>query len=139
MLSEGKIKYTDFLMATINFKLVVDEEHFWNAFCFFDYNNDGFITASDLKNAFERANCEVTSQELDEIFENFDVNFDKQIDFDEFKAMLNCFVEMPATVKDNSPVQVVRCTRPQRRTYKRKSSEAEEQTNFSLGERAKAF
>jgi len=135
ILGVGKIKYTDFLLATIDLKKVADEQHFWQAFTFFDTNNDGFISASELKAALERANCEVTLQELEDIFRNFDINDDHNIDYEEFKSMIECFEEMPAANGASSPVHVVRATGPQRMTYKGVTLKQEPTTNISMDEK----
>lgn len=127
------------MLATIDFKKVADDEHFWNAFCLFDSNNDGFISASELKQALERANCEVTDEELDEIFSAYDVNLDRKIDFEEFKSMLECFEELPGSNPVISPVHVVRVTGPQRRTFKRLTLKKKEAfTNASVDSRTKS-
>jgi calcium-dependent protein kinase len=125
MLGEGKIKYTDFLLATLDFKKVLDDELFWNAFRYFDIDNDGQISATELRKALERAGCVVTDEELDELLGLYDVDFDRQINFQEFKKMLEYFAEVQVPVNDMvSPVHMRRGTR--RRTFKQKAKKGED-------------
>jgi calcium-dependent protein kinase len=123
MLGEGKIKYTDFLLATLDFKKVHDDELFWNAFRYFDINNDGQISATELQKALERAGCELTDEELDELFSLYDLDFDRQINFQEFKKMLECFAEAPFNDMI-SPVHMR--SEARRRTFKQKAKKGED-------------
>lgn len=94
-MGEGKIKYSDFLVATLDLKKVLEDEHIWGAFTFFDNNRDGAINAAELNLALERAGCDVNESELNEIFKAFDLNSDRNIDFNEFKGMMDWFIETP--------------------------------------------
>jgi calcium-dependent protein kinase len=106
-LGEGRIKYTDFLIATLDFKQILDDEIIWGAFSFFDTDRDGCITTSEIEGALIRAGCELSQEELNEVFEAFDLNSDRYIDFEEFKEMLKSFVECPSNDLMSSPISNV--------------------------------
>jgi calcium-dependent protein kinase len=123
-LGEGRIKYTDFLIATLDFKQILDDEIIWGAFSFFDTDRDGFITTSDVEGALMRAGCELSQEEVIEVFAAFDLNFDRFIDFEEFKEMLRSFVECPSNgliTSSTSNVHFERETAVKRRTLNRPS------------------
>jgi Ca2+-binding EF-hand superfamily protein len=106
-LGEGKIKFTDFLAATLDLKKVLDHEHIWSAFSFFDTDRDGLISGEEIRKALERANCSISDEELTEILGAFDLNSDSNIDFEEFKKMIEGFVEVPVNCMA-SPVHLAR-------------------------------
>eukprot|EP00359_Climacostomum_virens_P000223 CAMPEP_0204896916 /NCGR_PEP_ID=MMETSP1397-20131031/443_1 /ASSEMBLY_ACC=CAM_ASM_000891 /TAXON_ID=49980 /ORGANISM="Climacostomum Climacostomum virens, Strain Stock W-24" /LENGTH=538 /DNA_ID=CAMNT_0052064601 /DNA_START=56 /DNA_END=1672 /DNA_ORIENTATION=- len=141
-MGEGKIKYTDFLIATLDIKKILDDEHIWSAFTYFDSDRNGTITLTELKGALERAGCELTEEELDEIILAFDINRDHNIDFEEFKAMLDWFVENPNILSGGgivSPVHMMRDSTVLRRTFRRKTLKDDEPaTNFSSDEKSKS-
>lgn len=45
----GKISYTEFLAATVSRDLFRDDDNIEDAFKIFDRNDDGFITATEIK------------------------------------------------------------------------------------------
>lgn len=47
-LGNGKINYSEFLAATIDDKLLINEAKLRNAFSIFDCDRDGLISESDL-------------------------------------------------------------------------------------------
>ena len=51
IIGDGRINYTEFIAATLDFKAALDDEAMLNAFQLFDIDNSGFITAEDLKEA----------------------------------------------------------------------------------------
>lgn len=65
----GRLKYSDFIMATLDRKAVLDEECIYEAFKYFDYvtpNQDdlGYITYERLKNALEHAGFDLTDEDV---------------------------------------------------------------------------
>lgn len=84
----GKIKYSDFLVATLDKRRYLDEEMMDMVFGHFDLDQDGFISIKDLKQAFQKLNTVLTDEELSLIIGEFDLNSDRQIDFNEFKQMM---------------------------------------------------
>lgn len=49
-----RIKYTQFLAATIDKKLYLTKERLWSLFRFFDMDNKNYITVEDMKQVFKR-------------------------------------------------------------------------------------
>lgn len=49
----GKINYTEFIVATLDAKKVVTKEVLWAAFKHFDVDDTDYITADNLIEAFE--------------------------------------------------------------------------------------
>lgn len=44
VMGDGKINYTEFLIATMDRKNMYDEEMLWATFSFFDFDSSGYIT-----------------------------------------------------------------------------------------------
>jgi hypothetical protein len=87
------MKYSNFIMATLDRKKFIDREVVYMAFKHLDIvrtrqDNDGFITTKDLKTAMEIAGGEFTDQELQEMISEFDMKGDRKIDLEEFSAMM---------------------------------------------------
>ena len=87
-LRQGKIKYSDFLAATLDKRKYLDEEMIYLAFNFFDSDSDGFITSQDLKSSMLRVDSEVQDEDVQNMIAEFDKNHDNRIDFQEFHAMM---------------------------------------------------
>lgn len=87
-LHQGRIKYSDFLAATLDRRKYVDEEVLDLAFSHFDSDSDGFITPSDLKSSLLGPDSELCEDDIDEMIAEFDYNQDARIDKDEFRAMM---------------------------------------------------
>lgn len=87
-LEHGKINYTEFLMATMNYKDNIGDQLIYDAFALFDTENKGFITVEDLKEGFMR-NANYTNQDEIENFVN-EYNFrnPENIEFTEFKKIV---------------------------------------------------
>lgn len=89
-LSIGKIKYTEFLIATVEKKRLLDDELMYLTFQHFDFDNDGFINVSDLRMAMENAGAgmDASMQEVEAMIADWDLDHNRQIDFKEFKQMM---------------------------------------------------
>ena len=57
----GRIPYTDFIMATINRKVFTEEDKIFQAFKFFDRDNDGLINEENLVMAFNHGGVPISS------------------------------------------------------------------------------
>lgn len=84
----GKIKYTDFLMATLDKKRLLDEELLFLAFQHFDADNDGFISVADLKKAIGTTTLEFSQDDFEQMIADWDQDHNKQMDYQEFKNMM---------------------------------------------------
>lgn len=87
-LHQGKLNYTEFVLATLDRKKIMTDEIIFNAFKYFDPENTGFITPSNLANAFQHAGYEISSNEVTEMIKEYDVKYEYKIDFDEFSQLL---------------------------------------------------
>lgn len=84
----GKIQYSDFLLATINFKEKLSEYMLFDTFKHFDIENKGYISKENLSQALQKSGSPVTSSELDVIMGEVDIKNWGQIDFSDFKKMM---------------------------------------------------
>ncbi|CAE7334779.1 CPK2 [Symbiodinium sp. CCMP2456] len=89
---KGHLNYSEFLAAAVDHQSFLCEEVCWNAFKYFDRNDDGFISHSELTKLLEHD----ALQELPEapsvrkIINEVDVNGDGKVEFDEFMRMMLC-------------------------------------------------
>lgn len=85
----GKIKYTDFLMATLDKKRLLAEEMLYLTFQRFDIDNDGSINVHDLKTAIINLSGEdLSTQEIESMIADWDLDNNRKIDYQEFKRMM---------------------------------------------------
>jgi len=85
----GEIDYTEFLAATLDKRLYLQEDVCWNAFKNFDRNNDGKISQEELKVILgDPAVQTAANTEIAEILSKFDGNGDGFIDFQEFMSLM---------------------------------------------------
>ena len=92
-LQSGKINYSDFLVATLSKKALMNEEVMWEAFKIFDSNNKGRINLTDLNSALNKAGCEFTQQEFDELTTEAQIDDNSEVDYENFKILMSCFEE----------------------------------------------
>jgi len=65
---QGKINYTEFLLAAMDFKANVDKEKLITAFSYFDVDKTGQISSSDIENALLRSGKKIINHdEVNEI------------------------------------------------------------------------
>lgn len=86
----GKLNYSEFLVASLNQKNFLDKEKLVNAFKYFDIDRSGYIDSHDIKNALLRSGKHIINQEeVDKIIE--EVGEDKQkISLSEFLKIFGC-------------------------------------------------
>ena len=80
------IDYEEFLRATLDRKLFVNNNALTLAFKFFDKKNTGFISRDKIKSYFIRDN--LNEELFSIIFDEIDRNKDGKIDFNDFKEMM---------------------------------------------------
>ena len=80
------IDYEEFLRATLDRKLLVNEKILKLAFRFFDQEKMGVISKDRIMKFFVGTN--MTEEVFDNIFDEIDSNKDGQIDFNDFKEMM---------------------------------------------------
>jgi calcium-dependent protein kinase len=86
----GVIDYTEFLAATLDKKVYMQEDVCWSAFRLFDRDGDGKITAAELAVVLKDDSVaqQAQIQDMANLMKELDANGDGEIDFDEFMAMM---------------------------------------------------
>ena len=84
--NNGYIDYEEFLRATLDRKLWINQKVLKLAFKFFDKENFGYISKNIIKNYFVGTN--MTEEVFNVIFDEIDADKDGQIDFKDFKEMM---------------------------------------------------
>jgi len=84
----GTIDFDEFLtlMSDPRFNLAKDEHR--QAFDMFDKDGNGYISITELKEAFRKLGQRLDDDEFDAILQEADLNKDKWIDYEEFLQML---------------------------------------------------
>lgn len=82
----GDIDYNEFITATMNKQILLSKDRLRVAFAAFDIDNNGSITAEELKSVLGRwgEDCRVWMQMIEEV----DKNGDGVIDLKEFTEMM---------------------------------------------------
>lgn len=96
----GKIRYTDFLVATLDKKKLLDEELLYLTFQHFDVDSDGFINVHDLKSALESHGDPTTMTDIEAMIAEWDLDNNRQIDFEEFHRLVESLKEAPTERSD---------------------------------------
>lgn len=87
---DGRINYSEFIAATLQSKVDLNEELLLNVFNYFDVDNSGYITAENLLTVFNRVGRNVDMKEAQEMIKEVDVACNSMINFREFtELMLN--------------------------------------------------
>mmetsp|Transcript_15505 Transcript_15505/g.32738 ORF Transcript_15505/g.32738 Transcript_15505/m.32738 type:complete len:504 (-) Transcript_15505:72-1583(-) len=86
----GVIDYTEFLAATLDTRLYLQEDVCWSAFCVFDRNGDGRISQEELKEVLKHEGVEgmLGAQTVAELMSEIDTDGNGEIDFKEFMQMM---------------------------------------------------
>jgi calcium-dependent protein kinase len=86
----GVIDYTEFLAATLDKRLYLQEDVCWSAFRLFDRNGDGKISMDELKQVLEKGDVADAfgGKDLQAIMAEVDSSGDGHIDFEEFMVMM---------------------------------------------------
>jgi Ca2+-binding EF-hand superfamily protein len=80
---DGVLSYEELVMTSVQRKLQNKEERLWEAFCKFDKDLDGSITASEIAEVLK-----VTKTEAESLIREIDKNGDNVVDYEEFVAMM---------------------------------------------------
>jgi len=83
--NSGVINYTEFLAASIDKRIYLQEDKLRDAFKLFDEDKSGKISKSEISKVlkFKKSGAEMTK-----LFEKYDLNGDGEIDFEEFLNMM---------------------------------------------------
>ena len=83
--NSGNIEYTEFISASIEKNVYMNEEKLRDAFNLFDTDKNGKISKKEINKVLKMG---IDSKELDEIMAKHDMNKDGEIDFKEFMIMM---------------------------------------------------
>jgi len=87
--NNGFIEYEEFVRASINKEILVTDEILKFAFSFFDKDNSGQITVSELKDIFcYNQDKQISEDVMKKIMEDIDTDGNHEISFEEFKEMM---------------------------------------------------
>lgn len=84
----GFVDYTEFVNAAINERVLQNNEFLKQAFCRFDMDSSGKISAEELKKVLEDGEREHNDEIWKEIVRQADKNNDGEIDFQEFADII---------------------------------------------------
>jgi len=86
----GVIDYTEFLAATLDKRMYLQEDVCWSAFRLFDRNGDGKISQEELRAVLDNEDVESVcgAKAIAELMKEIDGNGDGVIDFQEFMSMM---------------------------------------------------
>lgn len=86
----GRIDYTEFLAATIDLRVLLQEDICWSAFRVMDKDNNGKVSKSELRSILNDDDVQevADSGSFARVMEEADRDEDGEIDFDEFMKMM---------------------------------------------------
>ena len=84
--SNGKIDYAEFLTAMNLGNKELSEKTLKEVFDYYDYNKNGVIEASDIREIFEDTG--LSDKEVHEMIDDVDLNEDRQLSFEEFYNLI---------------------------------------------------
>lgn len=90
---DGKIKYTEFLVATVNKNEALTDANIKFAFHHFDTNNDGFITKDNLVETFHREGKGLTHDEIEEMLNQADISNTGKISLEDFTKLIKMDIQ----------------------------------------------
>jgi len=85
----GFIQYEEFIRACIKKENLLSDNYLSFAFKFFDRDQSGFITTSEIKEIFCSGNAINNNKVIEKIISEVDLDGDGQVSFEEFKIMMN--------------------------------------------------
>jgi calmodulin len=86
----GTIDFEEFLeMMARKMKDTDSEEEIRKAFCVFDKDGNGFISAAELRHVMTNLGEKLTDEEVDEMMREADIDGDGQINYKEFVTMMS--------------------------------------------------
>lgn len=86
----GRINYTEFLVATMDAKFYQDENLIKAVFDQFDVSQTGEINKDDIVTTMQKMGHAITEDELNHIMLQHDTNKNDSIDLQEFKQIFYC-------------------------------------------------
>jgi calcium-dependent protein kinase len=90
--NSGMIDYTEFLAASMVSRYASLEAQCESAFRVFDQNDDGKISAEELRAVLKSQGNQLTDKGFKDIMKEVDLNQDGEIDFQEFMSMMSAMI-----------------------------------------------
>ena len=87
-LLQGRMSYTEFVVAALNPAAYTAENALAAGFHYFDSEEKGFITLDDVRKVFTRGGRLVMDEESTRLIRDYDLNSDGKLDLPEFSAMV---------------------------------------------------
>ncbi|KAK4264246.1 hypothetical protein QN277_025453 [Acacia crassicarpa] len=84
----GVLDYGEFVAVTIHLQRMENDEHFRNAFKYFDKDESGFIELGELRDALADDSGEIETDVVNDIMREVDTDKDGRISYEEFVAMM---------------------------------------------------
>ena len=84
----GKINYTEFIVATVSVKEFLTEERMWYLFKYFDTDDSGYITHNNIREVMSESGKNLDDKEIVDIITMHDIETNGKISFKEFKVMM---------------------------------------------------
>ena len=88
--NNGKIDYAEFLTAMNLGNKEIGEKALKEVFDYYDYNKNGVIEASDIREIFEDTG--LSDKEVHEMIDDVDLNEDRQLSFEEFYKLITASI-----------------------------------------------
>lgn len=92
-MGKGKLNYSQFLIAAMDRKKEINEEHLWTLFKHFDLDDNGMITLEEMKYVLEKSGCNINENEADEIMEEFKSRAPNAMNYETFVDLMRCITE----------------------------------------------
>lgn len=83
---EGKINYSEFILATLESKCIIEEENIWNAFNHFAQKSEGRITAESLGAVLRTSGRDNLNAR--ELIQEVDKDHDGCLSFEDFRSII---------------------------------------------------
>lgn len=95
----GVIDYTEFLAATLDRKMYIQEDVCWAAFRVFDRDGNGKITKEEILEVLGDGDVKnMAMRDICALMKDVDANGDGEIDFQEFMQMMRGNIDLPGGV-----------------------------------------
>ena len=83
----GEIDFSEFILATVNRNSLMQEEKLRQAFRFYDKDDSGSISTDEIKSVLG-VGKKISEEVWAEVVREVDANGDGEVDFSEFKTMM---------------------------------------------------
>lgn len=87
-LFKGRLPYTEYIIAAMNPEAYLTPEPLEAGFKYFDSAEKGFVTLEDARKVFTRSGKMLMDAEIVRLLNDYDLNHDGNLDFEEFSAMV---------------------------------------------------